>query len=505
MQPVEGYSNTVWVLMLGLLSTAGLLDPIVAPKIVAAAAVAAAFWLLYRLLATHVTGGVALLSLSLLALQPAFVIWTNSGLENSLTALWTALLAVLLVAIREESLTSARAGVLAFTVFGFVLTRPEALIYAFAVPFIYLIQELVLLKREVVWRALIVYGAVLLSLLGGFFLFRYSYFHDVLPNVYYAKGGVRLGIVTDIALLQPGALYKVLHLFAAVFGSALAMWGLLLSGWLAIKATREARLPTGGSTGLFILSCLSAVGLASYLVLPDDWMGEYRFATSFFAAFYPSLVISLWIVASSLRKGLVAAWTIGSLGLIVLTLWVGVPRTNDFKLSPAIPMEEVVYSANRYVDYTVVTKVDGFAVLTADIGGLLWLNEFRVVDLGMLTDRVIAESIGEWRTEPDRELFYDYILETVRPEYISTRAFHSWRAHLDGDKRFREQYVPIVEYTDTWILARYGVERMSGDYVRKDVLLDTSAQLDALRVAAQKYHFFGCAHCEPRLAETESE
>jgi hypothetical protein len=112
----------------------------------------------------------------------------------------------------------------------------------------------------------------------------------------------------------------------------------------------------------------------------------------------------------------------------------------------------------------------------------------------MLCDRVIAHSLGEGNRESDRERFYNYVFEEIRPAIVSTSAYHTWLARLDDDPRFRRDYVPIKEYVDQWVKERYGVTMHSGEFVRRD-LLSGEAEAGILE-EVKRTRYFGCAECD---------
>jgi arabinofuranosyltransferase len=112
------------------------------------------------------------------ALNPSVGTWARGGLESTL---FMALVVMALIAAAEERWTTMAvfAGLLA-------LTRPEGLLYWLPL-FLY---ALYVLRRD--YRAI---GIPVLLTLGTYltwFIFRVLYFHDILPNTYYAKmDGVR--------------------------------------------------------------------------------------------------------------------------------------------------------------------------------------------------------------------------------------------------------------------------------------------------------------------------
>lgn len=164
-------------------------------------------------------------------------------------------------------------------------------------------------------------------------------------------------------------------------------------------------------------------------------------------------------------------------------------------MRPPIPITEVMETGRRFERYGRIVHASGPSLLTADVGGALFFTSLRIYDLGMLTDRTIAQTLGSGVHSPSRKLFHDYIFEQVRPTFILTRAYHSWLARLDSDPRFRRDYEVIKEYEDKWVQQRYGVRVTSGDYVRRDVLHRDLAALRALQLETNGVHYVGCIEC----------
>jgi len=58
-------------------------------------------------------------------------------------------------------------------------------------------------------------------------------------------------------------------------------------------------------------------------------------------------------------------------------------------------------TANRFERLAAMANIDRPSLLIADVGGALFNNSMRIYDLGMLTDRTIARSLGEAVRRPD--------------------------------------------------------------------------------------------------------
>jgi hypothetical protein len=197
--PVEGYSNPAWmaVLVVGRWldlfdrgSWFGVPDYVAFPKLLALLCCLGVFCCLYLAARSLSSRPVLVTALagSVTAAVPAFVIWTVSGLENSLLALAVAGIAALLVRAASEGRVpsgrvAAGCGLLAALA---ALTRPDGLTYAVALP----AAAVLALRRRTVPATLraTVISLVAFAVPAGIYLgWRLSTFGEYLPNTALAK------------------------------------------------------------------------------------------------------------------------------------------------------------------------------------------------------------------------------------------------------------------------------------------------------------------------------
>jgi hypothetical protein len=270
--PVEGYSNPLWMLLIALSWAARTFSVAWTPKLLAFVFDVVVLVVVARDLAGRGSSRwtIAVTLLVLAACTP-FVIWTFSGLENPfLAALVVLLTASARVASRGPSCAARDygLGVLAALV---ALTRPDGLIYAGLLAAAAVAGEWqsgagaagrVMVR---LWR-----GAIgFVPPFAGYIAFRLSYFADWAPNTMRAKYGVSASSV-----LAPGKLGSLLEAAAGDAGWLAAAGAVGIIVWLA----RRQRLPRDT---LMLAGCTGAAA-AAFLILPNDWMGEFRFATPFF-------------------------------------------------------------------------------------------------------------------------------------------------------------------------------------------------------------------------------
>ena len=297
--------------------------------------------------------------------------------------------------------------------------------------------------------------------------------------------------VVALLILQPEMIAKALDLMAGVASrslSGLALLALLVATLYLMLARRF------GGYHLAVLIVLLG-SAATFLLLPADGMGEYRFGTTFVLFVYLYGGVVAWELLAGLHlaprtRDLVAA-------VLIVLLFAGsatmfARRSRHFAEYPPIPFSDIeAQYGRRYDEYAAALGIPPAqaSVLLPDLGGTLYNTGVRIYDLGMLGDKTIARTLR--RNKP---AFYDYIFEEARPTFIHVHDTWTYWARLDDDPRFRRDYTPVFEYPDPWIGKRHGLTRYSGDYVRKDVLNDANAAAFAgLRAGRQRRAGFSTA------------
>lgn len=466
--PVEGYSNFLWTVFLAPFFALGLFSPPLTPKVLSAFLVLLSFLALYRLLRPLDRRGreMAAVVLTFLAINTPFVVWTTSGLENPLYVLLLCLL--LFCSLRGTVLgeTTWQAGLLCgLLAGGLALTRPDGVIFLPAFPTLLLARAL---RREAppsrLWPALGTYLGSFTAIYGGFLAFRWSYYHDWVPNTYYAKGGPTPQDLLNLVLLRPEALSKILDGLYAVAGpfGGLVLLALVAMtvALLTLRRFRREHL----ALAIFLL-----LALADYVLMPTDWHGEFRYATLLVVLFYLYAVAIALALLRCLKRPpqikerlayllLAACW-----GLSLLQFG---GRSLRFAQNPSVPFAEVARLAHRFDRYADVLGLENASVLLPDVGGTLYYSRLQVYDLGGLTDRTVALTLLR---RQDLAAFHDYVFDILRPTFIHTHGLWAYLARLDDDPRFRRDYMAIREELDPWIRKKFGLEMFSGDYVRREV------------------------------------
>jgi hypothetical protein len=481
--PVEGFSNPLWTLLLaGGLRTG--LPPALAPKLMSLLLVAAAFLVLARGCTppNSPSALAAAFPLLLLPLNTSFVVWTISGLENPLlVALVVLSCALSLAAARDprespflDRSSGAVAGLLA-------LTRPDAVVYAAAYPLVLLAFA----RREgalSLARRLVRVASTFLPLVLGYLAFRVLHFRDWVPNTYHAKDKPSLLSLLDTA--------KLLDLVLSLAGPlTLAAVVLVVAVPLVVRGAPEARHRRG------VVLLYLGLATAIYMMMPVDWMGEYRFATAFFVFAYWYAGEVLAGVAQSDRCGtrLRVVIAVAASLLVAVTALRHGARSRAFALDPVVPFSRVAAFGGRgYNRLADIVGQPGASLLTPDMGGTLFYSTLKVYDLAGLCDSVIARTLRS-----DRPAFLRYVFEEVRPTFIHVHASWAEWADLAADPRLGRDYVPIAVRHDGPEEWRRRVPEgvpWSADYVRRDALARDAAVLGRLR---ETFHALGMPALSP--------
>lgn len=437
--PVEGYSNPLWMLLLSLFHVFGLFHAVYTPKILSVLCFAGTVFfvrksfLLRGLPEWNATG-----VLLLFAVNTSLVIWANSGLENGL---YLFLLSVLLYRFISAPNILLDVGIS----FLLMLTRPEAFMWGLFFPIFYLMNywEDRLIKRRAFY-----FLAGWLFCIAGITLFRVFYFHDVISNPFYAK------------FQQPD--YTFLHLYEKARYLSFSIGGFWASYFIVVcivlfffcpglRNHRHTRM-------LFLIVLFS---LLLFMAMPDDWMRELRFATSFvffFTLFFWEVLLGVF----RLRPGL---FSLSLFGLFFLyQAYHFYFRTEAFMKAPTVPLSHIKSKfADSYNRLAELPGLEQARVLLPDVGAMYYYGRLSVMDAAGLTDKEIALRLNNGYA------LRDFILQEKQPEFIHLHGRWSLLYKLSEDARFKERYVSIIEYPDSLFYEGKMHYFPSGDYVHVSV------------------------------------
>ncbi len=472
--PVEGFSNPLWILLSAVLSPFGTLSEPWGPKLLGLGCASAALWVSARLAGRMGARPVALWLPAALftVLNPAFVVWVGSGLENGLYAFLVMALTLAAVGAVDPGGSRGRAapvGALAGLV---ALTRPDGVVYVLLYPLVSMAGGGGA-PGPVRARGLAAYGLAFGLVVGAWAAVRISVFGDLLPNTYRVKGGPGFADLVGIAVLSAPMVEKAMGLVATLFepvaGNLLGTLVVVGAVTLAVRgAGRPAHAAVAGAGGLAFLA---------YLLLPSDWMAERRFATPFYPLFYLGLAATSR--AFCLRRYGPPGERLHLVAMAAL-LAVSLPafryRALRFAHTPNISVDFVRRAyAEPLARHARDLGLAEASVLLPDVGGMLLGSRLRVVDLAGLTDRELAMRIHAG--DPVRTR--DYLLETVRPTFM--HVLHLWAAalRLEDDPRFERDYLAIHRYPGGGGTGADG--STGGWFVRREAVAGKDAALARIR------------------------
>lgn len=470
--PVEGFSNPTWVLLLTPFFWWRAFDPVLTPKVLSVGLILASF-VLIRMALGLVSPRAKLLSLivlSLLAVNSSFAIWTASGLENPLYVFLTVAGLYLMTWAWANSMIPAAVTLIGLVAALIALTRPEGVLYALILP-LYTFADVFIWKRLSARRALTLlvrYAAVFVLVFGGYVLFRLVYFGALVPNTFFAKvGGLSYSLLIPQRYMLGNA-HSVFNSIAPGFAIPFLIALVALAGFLFWTRRFDSRQLIA-----FLFFLTSLLGFA---LLPPDWMGEFRFATPWFVFAYLGTLVTLDVAISLIKTSPLRTTILISALAFVLTLpslFSFADRTLTFKSKPTVPFKRVVETmAEPFNEYARRLNLADASLLVPDAGGTLFYSNLRIYDLGGLTDKILARTLAR-----DRQALHDYILQETKPTFIHVHGTWARDAYLDGDPRFRRDYVPLYERPGKSQGGASGVIFYDGNYVRKEAVAN---QLDVL-------------------------
>jgi hypothetical protein len=487
--PVEGFTNFLWTLLLAATMAAGGFDPLWTPKVLGVLLGSAALLLTLRHFASAPIALRRAVAVGVVAtaLHPAYVLWCTSGLENPLTV------CLAVVAMRHANATAivrtprrrdaVLAGVLAMLL---AATRPDAAVFAAGFPLLVLLYSPATHGQRITIAGI----AVATTLLGLLALtaWRWHTFGDVVPNTFHAKSGVTVariaaslalcGVAAAATLLatrrtRPATWRIVAAIVAAVAFVALPGKGLVRAFGSDLGAPLQCLAYAGLGTSQMdavtmrttaSLLVFAHLALLQFFVMPRDWMGEYRFGTTFLLLNAPLLAIGFlgaaqWLVRRG--HGVVTTRLVAA-AIAVLLAGHFVRRATISPETVALSFATVRTDQERIGRWLRVVAVADASILAPDLGGRLWLAGCRIHDLAGLCDARIARLSGA-----DPAALANLVFDELRPTFLERHPAFS--PHLAADARFARDYTSI-----------HGIDNPGGWYVRRDVVRD-HAMLEQLR------------------------
>jgi hypothetical protein len=418
-QPVEGFSNPLWTLLLGLSLPLGL-EP---------ASYAHVLGILFGVLALpafSLWGPAAegrrvrledTLGPIVAALNPTYAYWISSGMETGPQAFLMGLSGLFVL---RELRTGGSAHV-GWALGLLCLTRPEGVLYTAAAGALWAVSRG--LGRRWPGRQEARIGAWLLALVGGWLVVRWSYFADLLPNTYYAKR--TWDFHAEDYLRNFWDTYPTLCKLA-VAGAALG-W---LGGWAGVRRAVLAVLFLG--CGIYFV--WSAKG---------DWMREWRFL----APLVPLLGVAMAAGLSGLRNlcarlaNAGAVWPARLLGALAVAgvlvpavpaLLESIQRAPGVKNNAELPYGFIVDTFKRVRGLIEPLGQQRPLLAYPDLGGMaMVMRDAEIIDVAGLADYAVAAHSTRF---PSLE---DYLISEGPPILVDA---HGPSGYLGNFQRLLSQF-----------------------------------------------------------------
>lgn len=413
---VEGYSNPTWVLLLAPFVGLGL-DGLVVGKVIGlachVATAAGVAWGSLRAgerVARGTDGvwarsAVAAAAGLLVAWSVPLVNWALLALE---TPLYTALLTFSFVALLHPH---RRAPFVAAGLAGLAgISRPEAPLQAAMLGLGLVVLTARTFGVRAAWTAGARPAVLVVTPVLLWALFRWTYYHDLVPNTWYHKGGV--ADWAEVAQYLSPLLANESVLFAAGGCGLALLWAfdrrlaaaltlVLVGHVLFVCRVGGDWMPNQrfAAPGLPFVGLAAGAGLSAAAAAAPSWIGRGGFVLA-------AIGLAGLHGAQALPDRMVHGDGNGGVEIT--------PRTD--RDVPGVALRRSFSGSNNVVAIWVLERArDGQALAYSEVGLVTFLSELRVIDLVGLTDRFMAGATG---LDVDGRVAW---LQAERPEWMLLR------------------------------------------------------------------------------------
>jgi len=400
--PVEGYTNFLWVIIGAAAIRLGL-DIVITAKVLGVLFSLGSVLLVYQVARWLDRSSLDTMPALLLGCSPALALWAVSGME---TALFVFLLLVALYQfLREEEKTEPRMRrwyPSAVWLLLLALTRPEGIVVfggLVVLRLILWIKQGGLEKRTVIYVAwVLLFGSLWL----GYFAWRWAYFGYPFPNTAYVKA-------------ETGLMGIAGHIGVYLIPYGLRIFPFVVLGCYALGQCKQVH-----RTDLYLgvaLTCLVLTNLVS-----SDWMPGHRLALPMTPLVLLLARRPLEFLLQATLRGHWLQRLAHAVVLLGFVLYVAAPllyTANLFHRVMATQMDMSLYRWStemqsivdgQYVEvgrWLADNAPPGATVVAPNVGAIGFLSDLEVIDMIGLTDEYIARH--GWTV--------DYLLDQ-QPDFI---------------------------------------------------------------------------------------
>ena len=417
-EPVEGYTNLFFILLLSLLGRFGI-DIIIASKVIGVASGVAIILLSFfwtRKMPGFENETILPLTVPfLLIANGAFAYWTISGME---TVLFAALVLFGLYLASNKNLMFIPIYAIA------TLTRPEA-----GLIFLVILAFMIYAKAFRIKDAL-KYLALFAIFIIPQFIFRIFYYNDILPNPFYAKTG------SSVEYLISG--FEYVWLFLSQYG---LYGGILLIPLFAAKYF---------SRPIQLILAVTFIYTLYVLLIGGDVLHCFRFFIPVIALFYMLLIFSLVCLAKNSEIFKNKKYNNTIIAVIILigafSYFAPAEHIRGFLVAERGLVNKMTHLAFILKPYAKAQN----KIACSTVGAFSYYSDAHVIDMLGLTDRNIAKNPQTFEkirsTWKERNYNIPYIMDSD-PDFIifSTSLKPSAPAEkaLFLSSKFRQGYYPV--------------------------------------------------------------
>lgn len=423
--PVEGYTGVLWPLLLAPAFWLNLSPSVLSQVFGVVGWLAVAFFLERALKLLDIGSGVRATAVLLLMIAPIMPIHALSGLET--TAFGAATLASLWTLLRAIRRNDVERGWMFLPALIAGLLRPEGALIG---PVLALLGTTYLRRVEPRLVRPLLRRFLMWFVLPGlvYFLVRWNYYGEFLPNTFYAK---------NKSLDSHNQLHR-LGLFWAGY-LAIPLWACLpavayrlATRFRAADSDRAAPVP-GTSSALLYIAMIG--GTWGFQYLRTDPVMDYGFR--YYAPIYPLALLSLailfqWGWRATQRGTHRSKWLQAGLGTASVLVLIGqaseTRREQWAQLAYTIHYDFLLQTEHFPVGRFLRDRVppDEWLAVHVDAGVIPYVSNLKTIDFGQLNDEYLA---GGRRTPQE---WADYFFR-MRPGALSMT---SWDAHELAPRHF---------------------------------------------------------------------